>query len=59
MVDAKSLSGDAGSTRLTPKAEPTQEDAQKRSELQAFRDAGVLTDAELDEQMAKLRWGIP
>jgi hypothetical protein len=31
----------------------------KAKELAAFRDAGVLTEAELEEQMAKLRWGLP
>jgi hypothetical protein len=31
----------------------------RREELIVFRDAGVLTEAELEEQMAKLRWGLP
>jgi hypothetical protein len=30
----------------------------KTVELAAFRDAGVLTEAEFEEQKAKLRWGI-
>ncbi len=33
--------------------------ASEKKELLEFRDAGVLTEAELEEQMAKLRWGIP
>jgi hypothetical protein len=32
---------------------------QKTNELLEFRDAGILTEAELEEQKAKLRWGIP
>jgi hypothetical protein len=32
---------------------------QKTSELVEFRDAGILTEAEFEEQKAKLRWGIP
>ena len=32
---------------------------QKTSELHEFRDAGILTEGELEEQKAKLRWGIP
>jgi hypothetical protein len=31
----------------------------RREELIVFRDAGVLTEDELEEQMAKLRWGLP
>ena len=31
---------------------------QKTSELLEFRDAGIITEAELEEQKAKLRWGI-
>ncbi|MGH2980428.1 MAG: hypothetical protein ACRDKV_00095 [Solirubrobacterales bacterium] len=33
--------------------------ARKTKELDAFRDAGVLTQSELEEQKAKLRWGTP
>jgi hypothetical protein len=36
------------------------EDLQRRwQELIVFRDAGVLTDPELEEQMLKLRWRLP
>jgi hypothetical protein len=28
-------------------------------ELQVFRDAGVLTDGELEEQKVRLRWRLP
>lgn len=31
---------------------------EKARELQAFRDAGVLTKAELDEEMARARWRL-
>jgi hypothetical protein len=31
----------------------------RRQELVVFRDAGILTESELEEQMAKLRWGLP
>ena len=30
----------------------------KTEELLAFRDAGVLTEAELEEQKARVRWGL-
>jgi hypothetical protein len=32
---------------------------QKAKELAEFRDAGVLTDAEVEEQMAMFRWHLP
>ncbi len=36
------------------------EELQRRwQELIVFRDAGVLTDPELEEQMLKLRWRLP
>jgi hypothetical protein len=31
----------------------------KEEELVAFRDAGILSEAELEEQMAQARWRIP
>jgi hypothetical protein len=31
----------------------------RREELIVFREAGVLTQAELEEQMVRLRWGLP
>jgi hypothetical protein len=36
-----------------------QKESERKRELLEFRDAGVLTEAELEEQMAKFRWGIP
>jgi hypothetical protein len=39
---------------------PTRADEveQKTSDLVEFRNAGVLTEAEFEEQKAKLRWGV-
>jgi hypothetical protein len=31
----------------------------KTKELLVFRDAGVITEAELEEQKARLHWGLP
>jgi hypothetical protein len=31
----------------------------RREELIVFREAGVLTEAELEEHMVRLRWGLP
>jgi hypothetical protein len=39
-------------------AERDRELEQKAQELEVFRDAGILTDAEFDEQMAKFRWRL-
>jgi hypothetical protein len=58
MVDAREIREHAG----TPGSrEPTQAEVleQKQSELVEFRNAGVLTEAEFEEQKAKLRWAIP
>jgi hypothetical protein len=41
------------------KSEQAERLARKRDELLAFREAGVLTETELQEQLAKFRWGIP
>jgi hypothetical protein len=57
MVDAPEIREDAG----TPGSQaPTQAEEleQKQGELVEFRNAGVLTEAEFEEQKAKLRWGI-
>ena len=39
-------------------AERAEQVERKTIELAAFRDAGVLTEAEFEEQKAKVRWGI-
>lgn len=59
MVDAQGSRREAG-TPGTQVEGPTRADEveQKTSELIEFRNAGVLTEAELEEQKAKLRWGI-
>ena len=31
----------------------------RREELIVFREAGALTQGELEEQMVRLRWGLP
>jgi hypothetical protein len=57
---------DLKDTRKDPNAPPStgrgvngpERFEQKLKELAVFRDAGVLTEAELEEQKAKLRWGL-
>jgi hypothetical protein len=44
--------------RQVAAAERAEQIERKTVELGAFRDAGVLTEAEFEEQKAKLRWGI-
>jgi hypothetical protein len=57
--------GDADEVRNAPKpSEPVNagnpEDMdRRREELIVFREAGVLTQSELAEQMVRLRWGLP
>ena len=58
MVDANGLRGGSTSSRQVEWATRAEEIQQKTSELMEFRDAGVLTEAEFEEQKAKLRWGI-
>jgi hypothetical protein len=59
MVDADGLLDDRRNpSREVHRAERTEEIDQKTKELLEFRDAGVITEAELEEQKAKLRWGI-
>jgi hypothetical protein len=59
MVDADGMLDD----RSTPSREVRgtkrgEEIEQRTRDLAEFRDAGVLTQAEFEEQKAKLRWGI-
>ena len=59
MVDVGGVRHDrSASDRVAQEADRAEQIEQKTNELLAFRDAGVLTEAELEEQKAKLRWGI-
>jgi putative oligomerization/nucleic acid binding protein len=59
MVDANGMLDDRSTpTRAVDRAQRAEEIDQKTSELAKFRDAGVLTEAEFQEQKAKVRWGI-
>ena len=58
--------GDADEVRNAPKlsGEPvnagnSEDMDRRREELIVFREAGVLTQSELEEQMVRLRWGLP
>ena len=59
MADADSVRDEPSvlqrQTAATDRAEQIE---RKTVELAEFRDAGVLTEAEFEEQKAKLRWGI-
>ena len=59
MADADSVRNELGTLqRQGAAAERAEQMERKTLELAAFRDAGVLTEAEFEEQKAKLRWGI-
>ena len=58
MVDADAIRDDRGTRRRDVQASRAEEIEQRTNELVEFRDAGVLTEAEFEEQKAKLRWGI-
>jgi hypothetical protein len=58
MADADDVRKDASSSgSYDQAAERADELERKTKELAVFRDAGILTEAELEEQMAKFRWG--
>ena len=59
MVDAKGVPEDPGATHQAQQRKKTEDLAEKRRELAAFREAGVLTEAEFEEQLVRFRWGIP
>jgi hypothetical protein len=60
MVDAQDSRNDVGAPGAQAEAAKRAEEVeQKTSELVEFRNAGVLTEGEFEEQKAKLRWGIP
>jgi hypothetical protein len=58
MVDANGTRDDRSTPRREVQASRAAEIEQRTNELVEFRDAGVLTEAELEEQKAKLRWSI-
>jgi hypothetical protein len=58
MVEADDIRGAGASERQDQLAQRADELKQKADELAAFRDAGVLTEAELEEQMARFRWNL-
>jgi hypothetical protein len=59
MVEPDGMRNDDASVVEGGSQEAQSELEQKTNELLEFRDAGILTEAELEEQKAKLRWGIP
>jgi hypothetical protein len=59
MVDAERAHSEPSVLqRRAAAVERAEQMERKTEELAAFRDAGVLTEAEFEEQKAKLRWGI-
>jgi hypothetical protein len=59
MVDAERAHSESSVLKhRAAAAERAEQIERKTIELAAFRDAGVLTEAEFEEQKAKLRWGI-
>jgi hypothetical protein len=59
MADAERVRDDATGSVKNDAQAAERELEQKTSELLEFRDAGIISEAELEEQKAKLRWGIP
>jgi hypothetical protein len=58
MADADRVREDEGGAVNSEVQDPETVLEQKTTELHEFRDAGILTETELEEQKAKLRWGI-
>lgn len=59
MADAGDVRSDVNYPANEDRAATRADELERRTkELAAFRDAGVLTEAELEEQKAKLRWGL-
>lgn len=58
MPDVDRVASDTQSASQHRVTEPAEVE-RKTEELLAFRDAGVLTEAELEEQKARLHWGLP
>jgi hypothetical protein len=60
MTDVEEIRGDAYALRSRETAVTRDEVlSRKAEELAVFRDAGTLTEAELQEQMARFRWRLP
>lgn len=60
MTDDEALQKDSDSVHKPVRADESRADLERRiEELEVFYDAGVLTDAELEEQKARLRWHLP
>jgi hypothetical protein len=59
MDDANEVRSEASLSGEPPKAGDPEDMDRRREELIVFREAGVLTQAELEEQMVRLRWGLP
>lgn len=60
MAQPMPQAGDSGHHLARPPASPAGASADwraARARLAEFRDAGLLTEAELEEQMERLRWG--
>jgi hypothetical protein len=59
MTDVESAGNREARTEPDPPgASPADEMKARMQELVDYRDAGVLSDDELEEQKAKLRWGV-
>jgi hypothetical protein len=60
MADADEVRESAqASSRPEHAAEHAQDMKRRREELIVFQEAGILTQAELEEHMVRLRWGLP
>jgi hypothetical protein len=60
MTDDEALQKGGDSVRKPVRTDESPTEIQRRiEELEVFRDAGVLTDAELEEHKARLRWHLP
>jgi uncharacterized protein YhaN len=59
MADADDVRNAAQlSSRHANAAKLAQDMKRRREELIVFREAGVLTQSELEEHMVRLRWGL-
>jgi hypothetical protein len=58
-MDAQATPNDPGRRNEPRESERANALAEKEKELLEFRDAGVLTQAELEEHLTRFRWGIP
>lgn len=58
-MNAQATQDDAGGSGQSQESQRADRLARKEAELLEFRAAGILTQAELEEQLTKFRWGIP